>query len=104
MLFINKHSFYQQFQMLFCITAFVALLMFASSNQKSVNSTVSLSQKDTYLRGPVIEKIGKTLDSTADGPALTHSLEECSTSRMAPRCGHLPLSPTHLTSTPAVGQ
>lgn len=34
----------------------------------------------------------------------THSLEECSTSRGAPRCGHLPLSPTHLTSTPAVGQ
>lgn len=36
--------------------------------------------------------------------SCTHSLEECSTSRVAPRRGHLPLSPTHLTSTPAVGQ
>lgn len=34
----------------------------------------------------------------------SHSLKERSTSRVVSCCGHLPLSPTHLTSTPAVGQ
>jgi len=36
--------------------------------------------------------------------SCTPSLEESSTSRAAPHCAHLPLSPTHLTSSPAVGQ
>lgn len=34
----------------------------------------------------------------------SHSQKKCSTSRALPCCGHLLLSPTHLTSTPAVGQ
>lgn len=47
-------------------------------------------------------KFGNT--ELCSGWSRTHSLEECLTSRTVPRCGHLPLSPTHLTSTPAAGQ
>lgn len=76
---------------------------FASSNLWHVLITLlAWVKKTTVWVSLWLSKLGNT--GLSSWWSSTHSLEECSTSRVAPHCGHLPLSPSRLTSTPAVGQ